>query len=229
MIRKSLKHIVPILLAVGLLLTACIPALAAEPDLTREGSITLTLTDKATDKPIAGGKFALYSVGKPDGSGFAYTPLFDGCGIPLDKIDDPTVAERLAAYASEKKLTGTEKTAGQDGRAEWDALECGLYLVVQTAPTEGYYAASPFLASVPMRNAEGTGWIYDVDASPKVETLPESTPVPPTPPPSKPPKPPLIQTGQLNWPVPLLAAAGTLLFAVGWALTFIKRKKKHEK
>lgn len=34
----------------------------------------------------------------------------------------------------------------------------------------------------------------------------------------------LAKTGQLNWPVPLLAGCGVVLFAVGWALVFLKRK-----
>lgn len=37
----------------------------------------------------------------------------------------------------------------------------------------------------------------------------------------------LIQTGQLNWPVPFLACAGLLLFAAGWALVFLKKEKDH--
>ena len=36
--------------------------------------------------------------------------------------------------------------------------------------------------------------------------------------PSNPDKPVLPQTGQLNWPVPVLACGGVLLFAVGWVL-----------
>lgn len=39
----------------------------------------------------------------------------------------------------------------------------------------------------------------------------------------------LIQTGQLNWPVPLLAVGGLVIFAIGWALVFFKRKKKDAK
>lgn len=45
--------------------------------------------------------------------------------------------------------------------------------------------------------------------------------------PSKPSKPTLPQTGQLNWPIPLLAAAGLGLFAGGWYLWFGK-KDDHE-
>lgn len=36
--------------------------------------------------------------------------------------------------------------------------------------------------------------------------------------------PKLVQTGQLNWPIPLLAGCGVVLFAVGWGLVFLKRK-----
>ena len=37
----------------------------------------------------------------------------------------------------------------------------------------------------------------------------------------------LIQTGQLKWPIPLLAGAGLLLFAGGWILYFKGKRKDH--
>ncbi len=39
--------------------------------------------------------------------------------------------------------------------------------------------------------------------------------------------PALIQTGQLRWPIPVLAGAGLLLFAVGWILYFKGKRKDH--
>lgn len=36
--------------------------------------------------------------------------------------------------------------------------------------------------------------------------------------------PKLVQTGQLNWPIPILAGSGVALFAIGWGLVFLKRK-----
>ena len=41
--------------------------------------------------------------------------------------------------------------------------------------------------------------------------------------PPDPEEPRLIQTGQVNWPVPLLATAGLLLFAYGWPVLFAKK------
>lgn len=36
----------------------------------------------------------------------------------------------------------------------------------------------------------------------------------------------LIKTGQLNWPVPLMAGLGLLLFVIGWIVVFLKEDKK---
>lgn len=36
----------------------------------------------------------------------------------------------------------------------------------------------------------------------------------------------LIQTGQLNWPVPLMAGLGLLLFVIGWIIVFIKEGRR---
>ena len=68
------------------------------------------------------------------------------------------------------------------------------------------------------------------DATP---TAPEAAPAAATPAAATPVNPPvadarpqkLIQTGQLNWPVPLLAGAGAVLMAVGIMLK--KRKDDH--
>lgn len=37
----------------------------------------------------------------------------------------------------------------------------------------------------------------------------------------------LPQTGQLNWPIPVMAIAGVLLFALGWTIVFLKEGKRH--
>lgn len=55
------------------------------------------------------------------------------------------------------------------------------------------------------------------------------TPIPtPTPTPTPTPEPTLPQTGQLNWPIPLLAVSGLTVFVIGWILRFGKKKEKDE-
>ncbi len=44
-------------------------------------------------------------------------------------------------------------------------------------------------------------------------------------PPAEQPEPTLPQTGQLNWPVPVLTCAGLVLFVFGWTLRFTKKNE----
>ena len=85
---------------------------------------------------------------------------------------------------------------------------------MQKKAADGWSCISPFLISVP--NMQDGVYVYDVDASPKIELKP--TERPPETPPNTPPEPPLPQTGQLNWPSPLMAAAGLCLLLLGSVL-----------
>lgn len=110
-------------------------------------------------------------------------------------------------------------------------LELGLYLVVQTQAAEGYEPVDPFLISLPMQE-EGV-YVYEVNATPKMselveaaeETAEETTAQTAQTPTSGA---TLPQTGQLNWPIPVLVALGLGLFSLGWVLRYGK-KTGHEK
>ncbi|MGN0479892.1 MAG: pilin N-terminal domain-containing protein [Hominenteromicrobium sp.] len=197
------------------------------PDKTQEGVITVTM--HAGETVVPGGSLTLYQVGEvfEENGNYCFVPAadFSGCGETLDDVQSPELAARLAAYAAEKKLEGTTLPIGADGTVRFEKLEIGLYLLVQNTAAEGYAKANPFLVTVP--KTENGEYVYTVDASPKVALQPEDTPAPsPTPGPEEP---NLPQTGQLNWPVPVLAAAGLLLFAAGWAMCFRRKKDTHEK
>lgn len=176
---------------------------------------------------------------------FDYTGDFAGCGVVLGDLSDSTLADQLVKYLPVVPAIAAQQDVNEEGYADITKLPQGLYLVVQTEASHGYEAIKPFLVSIPM--PDGDNWIYDVDATPKVgATIPETpdtpdTPVSPDSPdnpvspdspdnpvspenpdnpvsPSNPDKPVLPQTGQLNWPVPVLACSGVLLFAAGWVL-----------
>jgi hypothetical protein len=94
----------------------------------------------------------------------------------------------------------------------FDGLEVGLYLVMQDARGEGEnrYFLSPFLISIPYRNADGS-LAYDITADAKpIGVYKELVPPPPAPTPKK-----IPQTGQLWWPVAMLGAAGVLFVVMG--------------
>lgn len=77
---------------------------------------------------------------------------------------------------------------------------------------------------------ENGKYVYEVNAAGKFQPQPDNPDKPDKPTtPQKPSEPTLPQTGQLNWPVPVLAALGLMVFSAGWVLRFWKKKDGYEK
>ena len=114
------------------------------------------------------------------------------------------------------------KTVNDSGIAVFGDLKAGLYLIVQKQAAEGYDAIQPFLVTVPIM--ENGQYVYDVDAHPKAGTSSRKTTQTP---PTQEVLSALPQTGQLNWPVPVLAVTGAVLVAAGVVLK--KRSGQNEK
>ncbi len=196
------------------------------PDLTRRGSITITVSKGGT--AIPGGSLTIFrvgEVGEEDGNYFFQpTGDFADCGESFEDFSDSaSMAKRLLKFAEKEKLSGlSTKTVGEDGSVRFSDLELGLYLVTQKKAASGYAKLEPFLVSLPYM--EDGKYQYDLAALPKpdLEREPEPTDPPPTEPDES-----LPQTGQLWWPVPLLAMGGMALFAAGWML-FVRKGKNHE-
>lgn len=274
------KRLAAVLAALTLLVWCAAPAFALEVvDLSRTGSIKVSLYDSETSEAVGGGTLTLYRVAKVQKDNanlsFVYTNGFEDCGVELGDLSEGELAGRLA----EKIAATAESTT-----VEISDLEVGLYLVVQTTAAENYNVINPFLVSVPIQ--ENGSYVYDVDALPKVGTAAKKTPEPPDTPdtpdkpdtpdtPDTPDKPEeenpntpvapgpdnpdgwvlgahgekiylnpeapspdnpngyvmgahgLPQTGQLNWPIPVLAVTGVVLVAAGIKLK--KGTRKDEK
>ena len=165
MIKRRIRTI-SLIIALLLTLFAATTVFAAG-----SGSITIALRGNG-GQTVYGASFRLYKVADADMSGinlrYTLTKDFAGSGDKLNNLDEST-AKSLAQYALDKKLTGKAASADKSGKVSFTGLDIGLYLLVQEGTAEGYLAASPFLVSIPMTDLEGTGWIYDVEASPKVE------------------------------------------------------------
>lgn len=304
MIRNVFKRIVPFLLALLVALSLPLSASAAEFDLGRTGTIQVQLRDVYFPEESIGGTLVLYKVGDASvvnsNLTFTLTGDFSGSGVSLSDISASGLAEKLAAYAAENNVPGQSAQAEKNGYVTFSGLSTGLYLVAQTEAVDGYYAVSPFLISLPMYSAEN-GWIYDIQAAPKVQRPPNEVDVTvrkvwldnnkgrpeelvvyllregefyaeavlnaenqwqytwedlvgyyqwevvePKAPDGYtasyevrgntititnraswyvPPTDQLIQTGQLNWPVPLLACAGLSLLLIG---CFLLRRRKQD-
>ena len=75
------------------------------------------------------------------------------------------------ATAQQGDAVGGEKITDAQGKANWENLEVGVYILRETTTPEGYSPAADSLVFVPMTraNAEagGTQWLYDITAYPK--------------------------------------------------------------
>jgi hypothetical protein len=266
------KRLAAVLAALTLLVWCAAPAFALEVvDLSRTGSIKVSLYDSETSEAVGGGTLTLYRVAKVQKDNanlsFVYTNGFEDCGVELGDLSEGELAGRLA-----EKIAATAESTTVEisdlGVAEFGDLEVGLYLVVQTTAAENYNVINPFLVSVPIQ--ENGSYVYDVDALPKVGTATKKTPDTPDEPdtpdtPDEPDTPDtpvapgpdnpdgwvlgdhgeknypnpdnpnghvmgahgLPQTGQLNWPIPVLAVTGVVLVAAGIKLK--KGTRKDEK
>lgn len=212
-----------------LLVLAFLPTAASAhpvPEPGRKGSITVSM--HFDGEPVSGGSLTLYRVGEVsqnDGN-YTFVPTWEFVrwGSDFGTLDSAEqiaqTAHSLRYFALRNGSTGTTRGIGTDGKVTFSNLEQGLYLLVQTRAAPGYSRGNPFLVSIPYE--QDGEYLYDVDAQAKTELEREPTP-------TKPPEKPggkLPQTGQLNWPVPVLAAAGLVLFAIGWGIRF--RRKQDE-
>ena len=195
-------------------------------DTSRTGSLTIDCQNDS--KAVVGMVFSLYRVAKVGDDGqFALLPAYQKSGVTL-RDDDTTSqwktdAATLAKWVSDNKLSSTAtKTTDSNGKATYTPAKTGLYLAVgkDTKIGEKTYQSTPFLVSVPGQNADGTQWNYAVTAKPKTSATPNTSNKP-----GKPGNPHLPRTGQLKWPIPILAAVGLMLMIAGWR---IKRRQQHE-
>ena len=223
------KRICALLLSLVLVCAMALPVSAHEvPDAARKGSIAIAM--KYQGEPVPGGSLTLHRVAdvvSNDGDYlFAYTAEFAECAIPVSELDSAQLPQALADIVKAKNLEGITLELDDEGKVKFSELELGLYLLVQEKAAPGFKKVNPFLVSVP-QNDDGH-YIYDVNTAPKNLPGPEEEPTVPTEPPepTDPPGPNLPQTGQMNWPVPVLAVLGMLLVTTGFALCTAEKRKE---
>lgn len=228
--RKIQKRLAALIFAIILCCAFIMTAYGHDvPDMTQTGSVSARMTDGK--ETVGGGSLTLYRVGdvtEENGNySFSLTDDFAAGDLSIEDVTAPGLAEELAERAARNHLSGTTLEIGADGVWSASGLELGLYLIVQNDPAEGYEAITPFLVSIPAY--ENGGYVYDVSAEPKMSTLtqapeePEDTSEPAGPADSV-----LPQTGQLNWPIPVLAVLGMCLILAGWWLRIGRQGRPYE-
>lgn len=220
MVKRILSAAVMLLLISALAVTAFAHPV---PDLSINGSITFVMDWNG--EQLDSGRLNLYKVGKVaenDGDySFDLLDEYDDEGLTLDFAGDTVLAQELLTLAKALKLTA-RTTNIEDGQAEFHDLEPGLYVVWQDKAdaSEGFAPIDPFLISMP--KFQDGEYVTEVVADPKVgfETVPPTT---------VPPDDEVPQTGQLNWPVPVLAISGAVLFIFGFVLWTGRKRADYER
>ena len=227
--KKKIKGIAKAALALSMCLVmplTAIPVSAAEnelPDLDRLGSISVTYKfyneNTGKKEPVSNGNsvglFKVADVVEDGGYKFVIDDRFASAGeIPdtseeLDAVNED-LAEAMAKIAKGYDFDIASRETDEEGRVSFDGLEVGMYLVMQDAKGKGdnRYELTPFLLTIPYRNADGS-LTYDISADTKPVGIFKEQ-VPPPPPPHR-----IPQTGQLWWPVAALGAAGVLFVVMG--------------
>ncbi|MBQ4129166.1 MAG: hypothetical protein IJD68_05290 [Ruminococcus sp.] len=220
------KKLIVLLLLPLLIFGLCTQVCAvqgADPD--KQCSITFLL--EFDNMPLDGGKLTLYRVGQISIDGDTFVPLdsLQSDCENFNDLEDPSLAKTLNELAVTHGLKPFTASIS-NGKAIFSNLETGIYVVCQRLgeETKGYAAINPFLISLPQW--QNDTYVYDITAAPKVPLVPSSTePTESTKPTQPDDTQDLPQTGQLNWPVPLMAVLGLAIFSIGWGLFFGSKRR----
>ena len=163
------RKIIILCMTVFLMLTCSSTVFAQAFDPEKTGSISVTLTEQYDKQPIVGAELSVYCVATAHMNGdgnlsYVYTESFKNSGIAMD---DPSIATKLDGFVLENNVSSIKITTDKNGTATCKALSLGLYFVRQSGAVEGFAPCTPFMVTVPGKNAEG--YVYHVNASPKTE------------------------------------------------------------
>lgn len=222
-----MKKIIIVLLALSVLLSLPLTAYAHDVPQERD-DCSIEVIVRYDGQNVDGGTLTVIRVGYVDEEDGNYFFSQEFTNARIEDVKSPNASKTQKEFYSNNKSNYdfyTQTQAVKDGKATFTGLSTGLYLIVQNKAADGFSKLDAFLVSVPFM--EDGEYQYQVTASIKSEL--EREPEPTNPPPTKPDDPKLPQTGQLNWPIPLMVVAGLGFFAVGWALCFGKKREQYEK
>lgn len=182
------------LLCMASILIGAVPVVAAAEN---RGSIQVKLD--TGELPVIHGAVTLYQVGVKVEDGYRITEGFGGGIVRQEGADSDKLAQWLAESAGE---AGMPMLLDADGAAVFSELEEGLYMLIQTERTDGFYPIYPVLLTIPDNGA----WDVQIQREP----VPVVTELP--------------KTGQS--PAPFLGVLGMIFSSMGLLLCAVKNRKQ---
>ena len=145
------------------------------------------------------GTVVLCRVAQPLEENYRLADRFGGGVIRQEDANAPELAQWLAERAGEM---GETRFLDADGCAEFEDLDGGLYLVIQTEAPENFGYSTPFLIPMPLNGS------WEIHAKPKTAQVLTESP----------------RTAQR--PTPLIGAMGLILSGSGLCVCLEKLRKK---
>lgn len=214
-----MKKVASLLLIIAVISNLSSTVFASEIlDLSRNGSITLEMNYDG--EAVIGGEFVCVRVADAiyDDGNCVFKDILNG---EIYQNTIPQISRVTELYLSNKSFFEEYSYISEnlDGTVVFEDMKPALYFIYQKTESPGYTLISPFLVTVPYRGE------FDVIANVKSALTPELEPSSTTSATTEPTHPSkLPQTGQLTWPIPIMAVSGIMLFSLGWILCFGRRK-----
>lgn len=177
--RKAFRRVILVFLLCNLLM----PSILAKGQDVGSLTIELIIQEPQGIKSISGAGFEIWKIGniRPTGQAdYELLEAYSSLGIDIEGLTsskNKEVAERLLNHVPQP---GIRATTNSQGKAVFNGLESGLYLICQyssNASAANYNKAGPFLVSVPSY-VDGV-WVYDIITRPKTVLVEEKPEYPP--------------------------------------------------
>lgn len=240
---KIIRPLIGVFLIINFICVFVLNVYAGEKDQTvSDCSVTVDLSDGDLEE-IQGVDIHVIKVLNQD---YSFTDAYKGCSIALSDLEKKDAPKKLYEYSIENSLDSKTRSGKTDsnGKASFSDLTRGIYLIY-TVKENDYQAFEPILAELPeeingVKNNSVTVYPKTV---PKEQKTTEATEEKTTEKKKEEKKTEeksgskdtedkskknLMQTGQLNWPVPVMTLAGLVMMITGIRVRENKKESDEE-
>lgn len=168
---KKIKYLKILILISLIILPSAKVSADAVVDFDRRGSIKITLKESTDNTYIEGSEITIYQVAvlkeKNNNIAFEYIEELKDCPNSLEDLKEPSIT--LINYIKDKNIPKISLKTNKEGLVQYNNLDLGLYLVMQTNNIKGYTIFSPFFIILPEYILDN--WNYDINAFPKTDII----------------------------------------------------------
>ena len=168
---KKIKYLKILILISLIILPSAKVSADTVVDFDRRGSIKITLKESTDNTNIEGSEITIYQVAvlkeKNNNIAFEYIEELKDCPNSLEDLKEPSII--LINYIKDKNIPKISLKTNKEGLVQYNNLDLGLYLVMQTNNIKGYTIFSPFFIILPEYILDN--WNYDINAFPKTDII----------------------------------------------------------